>query len=43
VNARLKVAVENAPGVKAMHDHVVRVEPLSGMVFTSPEDEKAEA
>jgi CBS domain-containing protein len=39
----LKVAVENVPGVKAVHDHVVWVEPNSGMVFASPEDEKAEA
>jgi hypothetical protein len=37
----LKVAVENVPGLKAIHDHVVWVEPNSGMVFASPEDENA--
>jgi hypothetical protein len=30
-------------GVKVIHDHVVWVEPNSGMVFASPEDEKTEA
>jgi CBS domain-containing protein len=39
----LKVAVENVPGVKAVHDHVAFVEPMSGMVFHSPEDEAASA
>jgi CBS domain-containing protein len=38
-----KVAIENVPGVTAIHDHVVWVEPNSGMVFASPEDQKAEA
>jgi CBS domain-containing protein len=37
----MKVAVENVPGVKAIHDHVAWVEPNSGMVFASPEDENA--
>jgi CBS domain-containing protein len=36
------VAVENVPGVKAVHDHLVWVEPMSGMVFPSAEDEAAE-
>ena len=35
----LKVLVENVPGVKAVHDHIVWVEPYSGMAFPSPEDE----
>jgi len=39
----LRVAVENVPGVKVIHDHVVWVEPNSGMVFASPEDEETEA
>ena len=36
------VAVENVPGVKAVHDHLVWVEPMSGMAFPSAEDEAAE-
>ena len=36
------VAVENVDGVKALHDHLVWVEPMSGMVFPSAEDEAAE-
>jgi CBS domain-containing protein len=35
----LRVAVENALGVKAVHDHVACVDPVSGLVFFSPEDE----
>ena len=34
----LKVAAENVPGVNAVHDHIAWVEPVSGMVFESPED-----
>ena len=34
----LKVATENVPGVKTVHDHLAWVEPMSGMVFDSPED-----
>ncbi len=34
----LKVAAENVPGVKSVHDHIAWVEPLSGMVLESPED-----
>lgn len=33
------VAVENVPGVKRVHDHLVWVEPTSGMAFPSAEDE----
>ena len=33
------VAVENVPGVKQVHDHLVWVEPMSGMAFPSTEDE----
>lgn len=36
------VAVENVSGVKAVHDHMVWVEPMSGMVLPSAEDEAAE-
>jgi CBS domain-containing protein len=35
----LKVAAENAPGVKAVEDHLVWVEPASGVVFYAPGDE----
>jgi len=35
----LKVLVENVPGVKTVRDHMVWVEPYSGMAFPSPEDE----
>jgi CBS domain-containing protein len=33
------VAVENVAGVEHVHDHLVWVEPTSGMAFSSPEDE----
>ena len=33
------VAAENVPGVKQVHDHLVWVEPMSGMAFPSAEDE----
>lgn len=33
----LKVAAENTPGVKAVKDHMVWVEPTSGMVIDAPE------
>jgi CBS domain-containing protein len=32
------VAVENVPGVEHVHDHLVWVEPISGMAFPSSED-----
>ena len=35
------VAAENVPGVKAVHDHLVWVEPVSGFMLQSPEDEAA--
>jgi len=35
----LVVATENVPGVKSVHDHLVWVEPMSGMAFASAEDE----
>ena len=33
------VLVENVPGVKEVHDHLVWVEPMSGVAFSSAEDE----
>jgi CBS domain-containing protein len=40
----LIVAAENVPGVKAAHDHLAWVEPTSGMIVLSDEDEtKAQA
>jgi CBS-domain-containing membrane protein len=33
----LKVAVENTPGVKAVHDHLVWIDPGSGLVIDAPE------
>ena len=38
--AALKVAAENIPGVKAVKDHMVWVEPTSGMTI-GPRDETA--
>ncbi len=38
----LIVLVENVAGVKEVHDHLVWVEPMSGMVFSSAEDEAKE-
>lgn len=35
------VAVENVAGVEHVHDHLVWVEPMSGMAFSSAEDEAA--
>jgi len=37
--AGLIVAAENVPGVKRVRDHLVWVEPISGMAFPSSEDE----
>jgi CBS domain-containing protein len=37
--AGLIVAVENVPGVKRVRDHLVWVEPISGVAFPSSEDE----
>jgi CBS domain-containing protein len=36
------VACENVAGVRQVHDHLVWVEPMSGMVFSSAEDEAKE-
>ncbi len=33
------VTAENVAGVREVHDHLVWVEPMSGMAFPSPEDE----
>ncbi len=38
----LVVAAENAAGVEKVHDHLVWVEPMSGMAFPSVEDEAKE-
>jgi CBS domain-containing protein len=37
--AGLIVAAENVPGVKRVRDHLIWVEPMSGMAFPSSEDE----
>ena len=34
----LKVAAENIPGVKAVKDHLVWVEPTSGMTIEAPDE-----
>jgi CBS-domain-containing membrane protein len=36
--AALKVAAENIPGVKAVKDHLVWIEPTSGMVIDAPDE-----
>lgn len=36
----LRVAAENVPGVKQIHDHLAWVEPMSGLVFDSPDQER---
>jgi signal-transduction protein with cAMP-binding, CBS, and nucleotidyltransferase domain len=41
--AALKIVAENIPGVKAVKDHLVWVEPTSGFTLESPEDVKAAA
>lgn len=37
----IMVAAENVPGVKVVHDHLVWVEPMTGVVLYSSEDEAA--
>ena len=32
------VMAENTPGVKAVHDHLVFIEPYSGMVIEAPDE-----
>jgi CBS domain-containing protein len=39
----LVVAAENVAGVKKVHDHLVWVEPISGMAFASSEDDTPRA
>jgi CBS domain-containing protein len=39
----LRVVVENIPGVKAVKDHLVWIEPMSGMTFGPPDDTVASA
>lgn len=41
--AALKVMAENLPGVKSVRDHLVWVEPMSGALLYSPEDEAKQA
>lgn len=38
--AAFVTATENVPGVRMVEDHIVFVEPMSGMVISSPEGEK---
>jgi CBS domain-containing protein len=38
-----RVAAETVPGVKAVKSHIVWIEPMSGMVFSDPDDEAAAA
>jgi CBS domain-containing protein len=37
----LRVAAENVPGVKAVVDHIICVEPHSGMIFEAPSGEES--
>jgi CBS domain-containing protein len=39
----LKVAVENTPGVKTVHDKLVWIDPGSGLVIETPEESSEEA
>ena len=41
--AAAKVAVENIPGVKAIHDHLIWIQPESERVVFPPEDEAVQA
>jgi CBS domain-containing protein len=41
--AALRVAAENVAGVKKIEDHLVWIEPMSGMAIESEEDRKSEA
>jgi hypothetical protein len=36
--AAVRVAAEHVPGVRMVRDHMVCIEPISGMVICSPED-----
>ena len=39
----LIVAAENVPGVKSVHDHLVWIEPMSGMAVLPPEEDVGQA
>lgn len=39
----LRVVAENAPGVRAIEDHLVWIEPVSGTIVDSPQDERPAA
>jgi CBS domain-containing protein len=39
--AAIHVAVESVPGVKSVHDHLAWLEPVSGTILPSPEDNAA--
>ena len=39
LRSALKVIAENTPGCVAVHDHMAWIEPNSGVVIPSPEDE----
>jgi hypothetical protein len=34
----LRVAAENVPGVRAVEDHLVWVEPVSGTIIDAPQE-----
>ncbi|HET6308468.1 MAG TPA: CBS domain-containing protein [Rhodopila sp.] len=36
----IRVVVENTPGVKTVHDHLVLIEPYTGTVIDSPDDQR---
>jgi CBS domain-containing protein len=42
LRAAIRVAVENVPGVRSIHDHMVWIEPTSGAYLLSQEDEARE-
>lgn len=37
--AAIRIAVENTPGVASVHDHLVYIEPYTGTVIESPDDQ----
>ncbi len=41
-NERRAIAIlaENVPGVKTVHDHMVFVEPYSGVILEAPDEKK---
>jgi CBS domain-containing protein len=39
----LRVVAENSPGVKAVEDHLVWIEPVSGVVVDPPQDQRSAA